>query len=146
MTILTKKRKRKGFTLIELVVVIAILGILMTIAIPKMSGFKDSAALKADQATANSIGKAVELYLLDNDYNGNSITESPSSQTASILDKLEAADLIEKENCKPQYNNENLNFEIIYNENKVKVSYSRQVKVGNKSYKELYPKLGFKND
>ena len=43
-----KLRSKKGFTLIELIVVIAILGILATIAIPRFSGFTDKAKVRAD--------------------------------------------------------------------------------------------------
>lgn len=68
LEMLTKKRnkKRKGFTLVELIVVIAILGILMMIAVPRFQGFREQSAIKADQATGATIGKAAELYYLNN--------------------------------------------------------------------------------
>ncbi|MFY9286563.1 MAG: prepilin-type N-terminal cleavage/methylation domain-containing protein [Tissierellaceae bacterium] len=57
-----KKRNKKGFTLIEMVIVIAILGILIAIAVPRLAGFRDRAQDSADKATAATIGKAAELY------------------------------------------------------------------------------------
>lgn len=59
---INKKRNKKGFTLIEMVIVIAILGILIAIAVPRLAGFRDSAQDSADKATAATIGKAAELY------------------------------------------------------------------------------------
>ena len=65
MKVLKKKRKG-GFTLIELIVVIAILGILALIAVPRLSGFTTSAKLNSDYSTAATIGGAVAAYAAAN--------------------------------------------------------------------------------
>lgn len=57
------KKKKKGFTLIELIIVIAIIGILAVIAVPKFGSVQKDAKIKADIATAKQISNVTQLLL-----------------------------------------------------------------------------------
>ena len=57
-----KKSSNKGFTLVELIIVIAILAIIMLIAIPNFSGIQQRMQVRADKASAAQIGKAVRIW------------------------------------------------------------------------------------
>ncbi|CEP66034.1 Type II secretion system protein G [Moorella glycerini] len=57
---------RKGFTLIELMVVVVIIGILAAIAVPQFMGQSDKAKISKAKADLKTIGSAIELYYTDN--------------------------------------------------------------------------------
>lgn len=62
MKFLTKRtRNKKGFTLIELIVVLAILGVILAIAVPRYTGLQADAEAKANRATAALIISAARL-------------------------------------------------------------------------------------
>lgn len=62
-----KSRKYHGFTLIELIVVIAIIGVLASILVPSMMGYINKAKKKSDISTARTIIQAVDTILAEND-------------------------------------------------------------------------------
>jgi general secretion pathway protein G len=61
-----RRRLRRGFTLIEIMVVIAILGILAAIVVPRFVGRTDDARQTAARTQINSLKQALGLYKLDN--------------------------------------------------------------------------------
>ncbi len=76
-------RNQRGFTLIELVVVVAILGILAAVITPRVMKAMDNARDKSAIATGKSIQLALERYLIDNgayptekDFDGNDINDN----------------------------------------------------------------------
>lgn len=67
------KKSRNGFTLIELIIVIAILGILSSIVVPRLSGFSEKARIKADQVSLSTLNKATSMYAALNNKNDDDI-------------------------------------------------------------------------
>ena len=63
---INKRKKRKGFSLVELVVVIAILGVLAGIAVPRLNVSRKSAAIAAHNANVRTLMSAASMYLAEN--------------------------------------------------------------------------------
>jgi len=59
---LTIKKNQKGFTLVELLIVVVILGILAAVAIPRFLTTRDKSQQRACQSNLSAINGAIEEY------------------------------------------------------------------------------------
>lgn len=83
----TLTQKRKGFTLIELIIVIAILAILMAIAIPQFARYTQSANQSNDDNLAALLVKSTQLLMAEGKIVPNSsgtISVTKSVSTGSL--------------------------------------------------------------
>lgn len=62
----TATPRQQGFTLIEIMVVMVILGLLVAIVAPNIMGRSDQARVTAAEAQLSNIANALDLYRLDN--------------------------------------------------------------------------------
>lgn len=62
------KQSVQGFTLIEIMVVVVILGILGALIVPNVIGRPDEARVASARLGVQEIGKALEFYRLDNGF------------------------------------------------------------------------------
>jgi len=62
------RARQSGFTLIEVMVVIVILGIMAALVVPNRVGRQDQAQVTAARSDIAAIGNALDLYRLDNNF------------------------------------------------------------------------------
>ena len=78
-------KKEKGFTLVELMVVIIILAVLTGIAIPSYLALRNRARIQATRSELQNIATAISIYEADRE-------EFPATTMAALISALEGED------------------------------------------------------
>ena len=91
----------KGFTLIELIVVLAVLAIIMAIAVPSFAGVRKDAKVDSDMATLASIAKLAEFEYVRQDLDSRGATVLDSPPLEDVISKnFSEGKLFQSENLK----------------------------------------------
>jgi len=86
----TAKSKQGGFTLIEIMVVVVIIGMLATMILPKVLGRQDEAFIAKAKSDIRAMSSSIKLFKLDNFKYPGALSElvSGGSKGRGYLDKV----------------------------------------------------------
>jgi prepilin-type N-terminal cleavage/methylation domain-containing protein len=82
-------KKNKGFTMIEVIIVIAILAVILMIGIPALSGILKRSQIDADKRTAGQIAKSFLIASTFPTFDSTQILEHPEIKEYSIIEGIE---------------------------------------------------------
>lgn len=64
------QKKKKGFSLIELIIVLAVMAIIALIAIPNFTAVKNNSKIKADVQSCEMISRSIQALVVDETISG----------------------------------------------------------------------------
>jgi general secretion pathway protein G len=62
-----RQRRRRGFTLIEVLLVLAILGVIAAFVVPSLLGRQQTAYVQATRTSVHGLEQALKMYAIDHD-------------------------------------------------------------------------------
>lgn len=97
-------KEENGFTMIELIIVIAIMGILSSVLVPSFSNITIKTRLKADIATIQQVQTQIEIYMAEKDgeYPGKLAAEDSKTLPGGAVKALVDGDYIKKSDTENQ--------------------------------------------
>lgn len=81
--------RKKGFTLVELLAVIVILGVIGTIATPIVKKYINDSKLDSAEASLKSVERAANLYFINNNVKNQMVIDLTSNQLQMKNNKIE---------------------------------------------------------
>ncbi len=97
-TLTTRRKNEGGFTLVEMLIVLAIMAILIGLAIPVFKNVLDQSKMKADKSTAGMLESTLEVYYTDEG-------SYPGGDFDDMVRELNAKGYIKNSEIKPQDQN-----------------------------------------